>query len=203
MSHTNGSFPGGIPRRVPTGYYISIGPSGAKYRPTPMQVLNSTSDLPSLFDNLAASITNNLRLNDESGTVVHGTSEVVVYMIRWLYIILPAMSTLGGTSFLLLSAVHTRRLGAPLWKSNAAAMLKCGAALEGFAMGRDRASEIEKAAEETQFGLGTPGREYCNCLAYSIPRLIFLDGLDEKRSSSRALDQDTSYSSVNSGRNMA
>jgi hypothetical protein len=79
-----------------------------------MQVLNSVTDLSNLFDNLAASITNSLRLNDEEATVIHGTSAGVVYRIRWFYIILPALSTFGGSIFFLLSVWYTYPLRAPL-----------------------------------------------------------------------------------------
>jgi hypothetical protein len=114
-----------------------------------MQVLNSVTDLPNLFDNLAASITNNLRLNDEEATVVHGTSAVIVYRIRWVYIILPALSTFGGSIFFLLSVWYTYRLHAPLWKSSAVAILKCGATLNGFARDQDRVSELDGLAKMT------------------------------------------------------
>ncbi|KAL1601495.1 hypothetical protein SLS60_006410 [Paraconiothyrium brasiliense] len=173
-THTNGTFQGRIPRRVPSGYYISIGDGiGTKYRPSPMQVLNSVSDHAKLFDNVAESITINLRQNDENNTVVHGTSAVVVYNIRWLYIILPAVSTLGGTVFLLLSVWQTRRLGAPLWKSSAVAILKCGASLNGFAEGQSQVSEIDALAKNTSFQL--VGTTYKPSLAPCM------------------LDQDTSY----------
>ncbi|KAF2443715.1 hypothetical protein P171DRAFT_432901 [Karstenula rhodostoma CBS 690.94] len=172
---SNNTFRGKIPRRLPTGYYV-IGRSGVKYQPSTMQVLNSVTDLPNLFDNLAASITNNLRLNDERATIEHGTSAIVVYRIRWVYIILPAVSTLGGSIFLLLSVVYTRRLSAPLWKSSAVAMLKCGATLKGFARDQNRGSELDKLAELTSFELVRPG--------------------DKAGSSTTGFDRNTRYSPI-------
>ena len=125
-----------------------------------MQVLKSSPDLESLIENLAESMTNNLRQEDENATVVYGTSAVTVYLIRWVYIILPAVSTVGGTIFFLLSVWSTRRLDAPLWKSSAVAILKCGATLEGFAQDQTRVSELDALAKSTSFELIGPTCEW-------------------------------------------
>lgn len=140
-----------------SGYYISgseiDGEETARYAPDPMKVLYSSPDLGKLFDQLAESMTNNLRSEDENATVVLGTSSIVVYKIRWIYIVLPAVSILGSTSFFFLSVWQTRRLGAPLWKSSAIAVLKCGATLQGFAQDQTRVSEMDTLAKSTAFQL--------------------------------------------------
>lgn len=110
-----------------TGFAL-IGPDGVlrQYAPESMQPIYQSTDLNELFNNLAVSMTNNMRSNDDNGTTVVGTTGITVYEIRWPWISLPLIGVILGCVFLAITAGFTKAQNLPIWKSSSLAVLKCG-----------------------------------------------------------------------------
>ncbi|PVH93841.1 hypothetical protein DM02DRAFT_661574 [Periconia macrospinosa] len=120
-----------------------------RYDPLSMERIYNSLDPKALFENVAESMTNNLRSNDAHGSLAKGTQEIIVYQIRWVWISLPATALFGGTVSLFLAMCMTRKYRAPLWKSCALAMMKCGAQSAATFDDCEDVSAMEEVAEKT------------------------------------------------------
>lgn len=117
--------------------------------PPSMEHLYNSPDPKALWDDIAASMTNNMRTNDAQRSSAKGTQGTIVYRVRWAWISLPAAALGGGTVSLVMAMYMTRRYRAPLWKSCALAMLKCGARSADVFEGCEEVSEMEEVAEKS------------------------------------------------------
>ncbi|CAI6264430.1 unnamed protein product [Periconia digitata] len=132
-----------------TGYYISGNYNGIRYAPNSMERVYNSPDPKALFENVAESMTNNLRTNDAQASLARGTQEITVYWVRWAWISLPAAALWGGTVFLFVTIHMTRKYRASLWKSCALAMLKSGEKTAGAFDNCKSVSAMEGVAEKT------------------------------------------------------
>jgi hypothetical protein len=113
------------------------------------------SDIPEVFDNLAASMTEQLRTRP--GAIAEGVIIVneVFVRIEWIWLILPLGITLTAALFLLATYIDSKIRGCVPWKSSSVALLyhevikrKHGQAVLRSDM-RDL-SEMERAAKDTK-----------------------------------------------------
>lgn len=138
-----------------TGYAITTR-SGELWdvSPAAMQsVYNAADDLNSLFERLATSMTNNLRVNDANATMVKGTSAMTVYTIRWPWIALPLSMMVASCFLLLFTMSSTRKRDMPLWKCSSLPVLKCGAEAHGLLAGQEEVGAMEDLATTLLFSL--------------------------------------------------
>jgi hypothetical protein len=130
----------------------------SRYAPPVMQQLWESSDLDTLFGNLAASITSNMRANSDGSLKVQGqlgTLETYIE-VRWLWLILPVLCICLGAVSLLLAIWHTHKSHVPLWKNSALALLFHGLDYEAL---RSQTSErllsqMQKKAGDMQVTFG-------------------------------------------------
>ncbi|KAH6678192.1 hypothetical protein B0J14DRAFT_316769 [Halenospora varia] len=105
------------------GFWASANGSGANYQNTN----DLETGIPKLFDRIATSMTNRIRLSPNA-VQVNGTewNSVVYIQVHWVWLILPVAVVLMTTVFLVLTIISNRRLKAPLWKSSTLALLAHG-----------------------------------------------------------------------------
>jgi hypothetical protein len=97
-----------------------------QFTPEVMEVLwNNRTALPVLFQNLAASITNHIRLTADGGEVLEGDygSHLAVFRIRWVWIVLITLTQVFAMVFLYLTIRATMKTKTPLWKSSLLSVL--------------------------------------------------------------------------------
>lgn len=134
--------------------------------------LKGPSNLPQTMANVAATMTNNLRIR--SGTSVIGTAvalETYIH-VRWLWLLLPLIMVSLATIFLALTVWLSRRWDVPNWRSSALAAMMHGVqedetgALNMRALsllGKESISELERWSELVQVRLrrrGPGGEDY-------------------------------------------
>jgi hypothetical protein len=133
-----------------SGYYLTAQESFAdEYSPQSMQPIYKSSDLNSTFNVLATSMTNNMRSNDDNGTLVEGSVGVVVYKIRWPWICLPFINLIGSGIFLAIVIQRTKTHNLRTWKSSSLAVLKCGGQIQGLLTDESNVVEMEKKAKKS------------------------------------------------------
>ena len=139
------------------GYYQADartdGSDRIRYSPNVMQVLYSSADLNATFAALARSMSNAIRAGDDHGIVQTGEIGIqyTYYRIRWGWIALHLLVVLSGTVFLLMTAFG--RHGAPVWKSNALAVMGQGRRIKGLLDGADDVEEMELRAKKRNVSL--------------------------------------------------
>jgi hypothetical protein len=110
-----------------------------------------------LFENLAASMSNEIRRNAEGQPFVTGQlgSLRSVLKVRWAWITLPAALVVVSGIFFLLTVIETRKSGLPLWRGSALAVLYHGLETRvRETIGRwDQPSEMDKVAKEVRVKL--------------------------------------------------
>jgi len=146
---------GSVPVQNATGIYttsLRAHSGNPLYKPDSMQHIFESTNLSATFESLARSMTNNLRMNDDNHTLVHGTSSITVYKVRWLWILLPALWLLGSIIFLGIVFFFSRKTGAPLWKSSALPVLKVGGEMGEVLREPKFLSEMQKVSEKTDMG---------------------------------------------------
>ena len=129
-----------------------------RYAPPVMQKLWESSDLDTLFGNLAASITSNMRANSDDSLKAEGqlgTLETHIE-VRWLWLILPILCICLGAVSLLLAIWHTHKSQMPLWKNSALALLFHGLDYEALhSQTSERLlSQMQKEAGDMQVTFG-------------------------------------------------
>lgn len=92
-----------------------------------MQPLHQSSDLNETFTGLAMSMSNAIRAGADNGTLVYGTTNIIVYKVRWQWLALPFISVFGGCIFLASTILCTHQRSLSLWKSSAFPVLKVDA----------------------------------------------------------------------------
>ena len=106
-----------------TGAIMLSGGTVSVTDPLTQSIWNTGAEL--LFEQVAMSITNNMRAYADNNTQVSGSQGQVVTLIqtRIYWLIVPAACVLLGTIFLLATIFRTLRSDVPLWKNDAAVML--------------------------------------------------------------------------------
>ena len=126
--------------------------------PAVMEQIWASPNLTVTFQNLATSITNEMRKSDtvQESTVPGQLGRVrTVLRVRWYWIVLPGLLLLISALFLLLTAIESSRTATPLWKGSALAVLyhgleaKVRATLEHW----DLPSQMSDASEEVKVKL--------------------------------------------------
>ncbi|KAK8167542.1 hypothetical protein BC567DRAFT_15141 [Phyllosticta citribraziliensis] len=132
-----------------TGFY-SASPSGDRFQfaPDVMKPLYDAYTLDSTFSWLAHSMSSNMRVNADAGTMTFGQTGITAYLVHWPRIALPLLECVGACVFLAITIAKSRSLKVALWKSSSLAMLACGANVPA-AFGAARSlSDMEVAAEK-------------------------------------------------------
>jgi hypothetical protein len=146
------------------GFYLTA-PTGSadEYSPQSMQPIYQSSDLNSTFNILAISMTNNMRSNDDNGTLVNGSVSIVVYKIRWPWISLPFINLIGSGVFLAIVMHHTKTHNLRTWKSSSLAMLKYGGQIQGLLADETNVGEMEKKAKISYVNFSESDNGTLNC----------------------------------------
>ncbi|KAL9617807.1 MAG: hypothetical protein Q9160_007412 [Pyrenula sp. 1 TL-2023] len=124
-----------------------------QYLPDVMQVLwtDRAAGFKNVFENLATSLTNNIRMTADGQTSVpglQGTQTTLIY-VRWVWITLPCITVVLGALFLLIVWIETRKTGTPVWKVSDFALLfsRLDQELREQVRETKLQSEMEEAAE--------------------------------------------------------
>jgi hypothetical protein len=133
--------------RNATGYYYVT--SAEQFAPPASEVLYKSTNLTLTFENLAQSVSSNMRVKADDSTVVEGTTGIVVYKIRWSWISLPAVSVMGSWIFLALAIYQTKVANVPIWKTSPLAILKYGAQAGPLLEEEQHVSGMEDKAKKT------------------------------------------------------
>jgi hypothetical protein len=145
---------------------IAAGPSGnpgdpetaITFSPAIMQAIWGTPNLTQTFDNLAVSLTNEMRRNkDDTLPDVTGQVGIVrtILQVRWPWISLPAFLLAISIVFFALTIVESMRSMTPLWKGSAFPVLYHGleAKVRSTLEHWDLPSQMEEAGEEVKVRL--------------------------------------------------
>jgi hypothetical protein len=132
--------------------------TATNFAPAIMQQLWGSPNLTATFENLANSITNEMR-NNKTGQTGDFRGQVgivrTVLRVRWQWIALPAFLLAVSTLFFTLTAFESSRTSTPLWKGSSLAVLyhgleaKVRSALEHW----DLPSQMSDASEEVKVRL--------------------------------------------------
>jgi hypothetical protein len=107
-------------------------------------------NLSTLFENLAASLTNNIRMTADRAESIPGESgtHAAIFRVRWLWILPTALSQLFAIIFLGVTWWKTKKTCTPLWKGSTLSVLFHGlsARLKRMGLGQILQSETNKEA---------------------------------------------------------
>ena len=121
-----------------------------EYSPPAMQSLYNSQDLAATFATLAKSMTNNIRRNDDSHTVVDGKEGhyVILTRVRGLFLTLPVILIVGGAVFFVVVLHYTQRFKMEFWGTNALPIVALGGTM-GLVFDENdmRASVMERTAK--------------------------------------------------------
>lgn len=120
------------------------------YVPTVMQSLQSSPDLEATFASLAKSMTDNIRQNDDDGSVVMGKEGTYLLLIRvhFWFLTLPAFVIIVAAGFLVIVIHHTRTSDLEVWTTNALPVVALGRTIHLFDTEIDTNTEIMKTKTE-------------------------------------------------------
>jgi hypothetical protein len=135
-----------------TGFYLGVPDKDKMVSPNSMEPIYESPDLDATFTNLAMSMSNSIRTNDDDQTFVFGTNNVTVYKISWQWLALPFANLVGGCILLAVTMFSTYRQSIPIWKSSAFAALKVGATV-GHVLYKNDIKGMEKQAKKANFML--------------------------------------------------
>ncbi|KAL9607616.1 MAG: hypothetical protein Q9167_007487 [Letrouitia subvulpina] len=132
--------------------------SGPTFFSDVIQALYKTDNLTTLIDNLAHSMSNNIRQQNDTTPNVNGTAwrtETFV-QVRWAWFSFPAALVLASLFFLIVSIWDTARRDVLIWKASCLALLFQGRTLD--LIGRDndpvnKLSEMSKVAAKIRVEL--------------------------------------------------
>lgn len=129
------------------------------YIPTAMQSLYSSPDLEATFATLAKSMTNNMRQNDDNGSVITGKAGTSLLLVRvqFWFLVLPVVVTFATAVFLATVIYHTHESDLEVWTTNALPVVALGRTMGPpiFDMRENvRIKSMEKQAKEdiVEFG---------------------------------------------------
>lgn len=152
-----------------------------EYVPPAMQNLYNSQDLAAKFATLAKSMTNNIRQNDDNHSVIHGSEEKYVALIRirgW-FLILPIILIIGGAIFLAVVLHYTHRFKMEFWGTNALPIVALGEKIEPIFDNNDmRVKMMEKKAKQQLVQISvTPHRDFdqVNTLSPSVTQIPSTD----------------------------
>ncbi|CAH0018890.1 unnamed protein product, partial [Clonostachys rhizophaga] len=115
---------------APTGYYIFDQRVGHDFQPGPAKLLWEAQDLNKTFSNIAKSMSNVLRVDDEKSTSQVGvvTRSTTIYRIDWAWISLHSFVALAMSCFFALTTISKApsRSQVPVWKTSSLAALSRG-----------------------------------------------------------------------------
>jgi hypothetical protein len=119
--------------------------SPTSFSPTVMKLLYNSNDLGELFNNVANSITNEIRQNADKQPLLSGELGTLksVLDVRWAWIAFPAFLVISSLLFFVIAMVESHRQVVPLWKSSTLAVLSHGIEEKS----RDLFTTIEAASE--------------------------------------------------------
>jgi hypothetical protein len=133
------------------------------FSPAVTELLFNSPNLGELFQNIADSITNEMRKNADNQTPLTGHLGTVrtVIDVRWAWIAFPAFLVIASLGFFLLSMIESSRHKAPLWKSSILAVLYHGIEekARSTVQSAEKASEMERESEEFNVQLRRSGRD--------------------------------------------
>jgi hypothetical protein len=114
------------------------------FSPTVTKLLYNSNDLGELFNNVANSITNEMRRNADNQPSLSGELGTLktVLDVRWAWIAFPAFLVVSSLLFFVIAMVESHRQAVPLWKSSTLAVL-CHGIEEKV---RDPFTSIERAS---------------------------------------------------------
>ena len=138
-----------------TGFYLE----DSKYRPNSMRLIYDSKDLNTTFTGLAKSISNSMRSNDDTGSLIQGTVGVAVYNVRLKWMALPMISVFGGFLLLALTIFFTHSRNLPTWKSSSLSVLKMGEMSTRRFESETVVGGMEKKAKKTYVRLFHDGSE--------------------------------------------
>lgn len=124
--------------------------SGSAFTSDIIQALYKQSNLSERMNNLAVSMTNDIREHNDSkyGSVLGTAWQTQTYVhVRWAWFSFPAIVTLLALLFLAGSMIETSQRKILIWKSSNLALLFHGRGLDFRGTGQDRASTISKIDE--------------------------------------------------------
>ena len=129
-----------------------------KFAPATMEIIWGAPSLTAVFENLANSITNEMRKNKaDQAPSVAGRLGVprTILQVRWQWITLPALLLIVSSVFFLLTIIESRRSATPLWKGSGLAVLYHGleAKVRSTLEHWDLSSQMSVAAEEVKVKL--------------------------------------------------
>lgn len=141
---------------------INASGSGSAFSSDVMHALYDTEDLPKRIDNLATSMTNNIRQQNDSGSSAFSgrAFETETYVkVRWAWFSYPATVIVLSLFCLLGTIIETTHRDILIWKSSSLAMLFHGQALELKTLGKipintmsnitERSKDIKMALTQT------------------------------------------------------
>ena len=138
-----------------TGFYLD----DTNYRPNSMQLIYDAEDLNTTFTGLARSMSNSMRSNDDTRSLIQGTVGVAVYNVRLKWMALPMIIVLGGFILLALTIFYTHSRNLPIWKSNSLSVLKIGEMSTRRFESETVVGGMEKKAKKTYVRLFHDGSE--------------------------------------------
>lgn len=129
------------------GWYIDDGQE--QYFPSVTQRLRDASDLSDVFQSVAVSMSNAIRIGSDGGLMENGQlcEQTMIYRIEWAWIALPAGIVLASIAQLLLSVTWTARSQTPLWKCSSLAILSRGFYTDGILSEAQSLSQMEACAQ--------------------------------------------------------
>ncbi|CAI7592927.1 unnamed protein product [Penicillium pancosmium] len=101
-------------------------PSGSRSDVLNMATILRTSNLGQLLESMSISVTDTLRTNSHANKVPGLAYQVEMFIeVRWPWIILPVIVTLGSIALLLGTAMGSKQQKAVLWKCTVLPLLSC------------------------------------------------------------------------------
>ena len=138
-----------VSRKQGINAYI-LATENTTYKPTAIQSLYNSDDLEATFASLARSMTNNIRQNDDDGSVKFGTEGIYLILIRvrFWFLTLPVLLNVVGAIFLAVIIYHTHKSGLEVWTTNALPVVAFGRTIGPVFDGEKnmRTSVMEKKA---------------------------------------------------------
>ena len=135
-----------------------VAKTATDFAPGIMENIWKAPNLTTIFENLANSVTNEMRKNkaDQAPPVTGqlGVPRTVLH-VRWQWITLPALLLIVSSIFFLLTMIESSKSGTPLWKGSALAVLYHGleAKVRSTLEHWDLSSQMSDASEEVRVRL--------------------------------------------------
>ena len=111
-------------------YFAGTIMEGGEAYNMPSIIMQESGNISQVFEGVALAMTQEVRRNADGAPKVQGETveQISVIQVRWEWLILPLINTLGGVVFLILTIRATSRANVPLWKEEILATLLHGLA---------------------------------------------------------------------------